>query len=338
MDSNNIVVPPPSTGVLFNSNGVLRANPNFVFDWSNTNVGIGTLTPKSRLSVFGSGSIPVMIATNTSGAYVAMYLSGSGGNLAAFQITSTGSQGAYQTTDGFLESAFSFNTRSNAADRRYVRWNNRDNRFFVQSLSDALALQNIPLIITNNAAQNSLVIHSNGVVEFGAADPGGAITFRLDPTMRQFTVATNAVRVFGISGITVSPSNNTANGSIDYRASISTNQTDFALSGTLLYATSVWTASSDGTNFVISPPFSERWLNMTNNVRVVGISQLAPSGFRGFLGVSLTNNSGSTYTLTATNTFLALGTNSFSVASGKALRVVFQIDENRVSYGGKVQD
>lgn len=335
--SNNIVVPPPSTGVLFNSNGVLRANPNFVFNWANTNVGIGISNPQYRFVVNGDGSaFPQILLTNANGAWVGMILSG---NTAAFQLMSVGSAGAYQTVDGFVESTFSFNTRSNASGRRYMRFNNRDNRLFAESLSDAGGPQNKSLIISNNAAEASLVIHSNGVVEFGAASPGGAITFQSDRTMRQATVATNAVRIFGLGGITASPSNNTANGSIDYRLS-SVGDTNFphtVITNGTLYGNTLWTASSDTTNFILNPALNERTINMAANVRVISASALNPAGFRGFVGVTITNNSGSSYNFDTTNTFVPYGTNTLTIPTGKAARVVFQIDENRVFWGGAVQ-
>lgn len=220
-----------------------------------------------------------------------------------------------------------------------MRFRNQDDRTILERLNDNFSLNNPMFIITNNAAESSFIMHSNGIVEFGAASPGGGITFRMDNTMRQFTVATNAVRVFGLDGITVSPSNNTANGSIDYRISSAgdTNFPHVVITNNVLYGTSLWTASSDATNYVLTlSANAERTINMTANVRVVGVSALAPAGFRGFVGVTVTNNSGSTFTVETTNTFRPLGTNSFSVPSGKDARIVFQIDENRVFYGGTV--
>jgi hypothetical protein len=155
----------------------------------------------------------------------------------------------------------------------------------------------------------------------------------------QKTAATNAVRIFGLGGITASPSNDTANGSIDYRISSAgdTNFPHLNVTNGVLYGTSLWTASSDTTNFILNPALNERTINMAANIRVISLSAFNPAGFRGFVGVLITNNSGSSFNFDVTNTIVPFGTNTLTIPTGKAARVVFQIDENRAFWGGAVQ-
>jgi hypothetical protein len=296
-------------------------------------IGTTNHAQNAKFIVNSSGLTYSALFTNpVSGTWAAVGTESSPNGASYYQAVSVGTGAGIMSANGGSVAYMELIARSNAVGQTTVLLANQDNRFFTYSPASGGI---ISFIITNNSPNNSLVIGLDGIVRFKAT--GGGIEF--PDSTRQFTSATNAVRIFGLGGITASPSNNTANGSIDYRIS-STGDTNFphvVVTNGVLYGTSLWAASSDSTNYVLTlSTNAERTINMTANVRVVGVAALAPAGFRGFVGVTVTNNSGSTFTVETTNTFRPYGTNSFSVPSGKDARIVFQIDENRVFYGGTV--
>jgi hypothetical protein len=284
----------------------------------------------AKLIIDSMGHTFAVIATNSVSGTQVKLITESGTNGAAYvQAISAGTGNSAIAASGGFYSYIELLTRSNSTGNTVSLLVNGDNRTYLD-----IGGRN-PLIVSNAALTGSIIVGVDGIVRFKAT--GGGIEF--PDSTRQFTSATNAVRIFGLDGITASPSNNTANGSIDYRLSSAgaTNFPHVVVTNGVLYGTSLWTASSDATNYVLTLSTNvERTINMTGNVRVVGVAALAPAGFRGFVGVTVTNNSGSTFTVETTNTFRPYGTNSFSIPSGKDARIVFQIDENRVFYGGTV--
>lgn len=263
-------------------------------------IGTTNHAQNAKFIVNSSGLTYSALFTNpVSGTWAAVGTESSSNGASYFQAVSVGTGSGIMAANGGNVAYLELIARSNSVGQTTMLLANQDNRLFTYSPASGGI---ISFIITNNAPNNSLVIGLDGIVRFKAT--GGGIEF--PDSTRQFTAA-------------------------------SSNFLHVIVTNTVLYGTSLWTASSDATNYVLTlSTNSERTINMTANVRVVGVSALAPAGFRGFVGVTVTNNSGSTFTVETTNTFRPYGTNSFSIPSGKDARIVFQIDENRVFYGGTV--
>jgi hypothetical protein len=263
-------------------------------------IGTTNYVPNAKFIVDSLGHTYAALFTNRVSGTWANVATESGTNGAAYmQVVSAGTGAGLFSASGGAVSYLELIARGNSVGQTTILLANQDNRFFTYSPASGGI---ISFAITNNAPNNSLVIGLDGIVRFKAT--GGGIEF--PDNTRQFTAA-------------------------------STNFPHVVVTNGVLYGTSLWTASSDATNYVLTlSANAERTINMTGNVRVVGVAALAPAGFRGFIGVTVTNNSGSTFTVETTNTFRPYGTNSFSIPSGKDARIVFQIDENRVFYGGTV--
>jgi hypothetical protein len=294
-------------------------------------VSVGTTNTAPGVTLLIDGTdrgVFTILTTNRTGQN-RHYLGLEAGGTAYSDVTSGGAGNASFSAMGGLYAYLGLISRSNSAGNTTVLLVNGDNRTYTD-IGGRNALS-----ISNAATTGTLIVGADGIVRFQAT--GGGIGF--PDFTRQFTSATNAVRVFGLGGITASPSNNTANGSIDYRLSSAgdTNFPHINVTNGVLYGTSLWTASSDTTNFILNPALNERTINMAADVRVISVSGFNPAGFRGFVGVLITNNSGSSFNFDVTNTIVPFGTNTLTIPTGKAARVVFQIDENRAFWGGAVQ-
>ena len=197
--------------VLLNSNGVPVGTTGLTVSPTTRNVGIGLSNAPYRLTVnMANTGIPQVVYTNTSGSSAAWAFPSTDANM----IMSSGSGGlANFSARADVESYLQLITTANTADSETFRLVNSDDRLKIETYLDSGALKNTPVEIAADAPDSTLVIDATGVALFNAGGTGYGST-------RQVTAATNAVRIFAEAGINVSVSNNTANGSLDYRLSV----------------------------------------------------------------------------------------------------------------------
>jgi|694.fasta_scaffold00341_93 hypothetical protein len=86
--------------------------------------------------------------------------------------------GAYFTADGYEESWFNINTRSNTTGQKYMRFGNKGNQFLVQRLNDAAnVITSTPFTIENTSATNSIYVKSTGTIINGSTALGQLTTY-----------------------------------------------------------------------------------------------------------------------------------------------------------------
>lgn len=167
-----------------------------------------TTRSSHTVDVTGNTASPQFVATNSTGLFHGMYLDATSVSYTALHPSST--SGAFLTMAAGDQTSFALWTRSNnTPNLRFMRFKNEDDRTFLELLNDAFSQVSIPLSVSNAAPTGSINIGSDGTVHIGTGLGFGAT--------RQVTAATNAVRVFSGTGTTVTITNNTGNGSLDYR-------------------------------------------------------------------------------------------------------------------------
>lgn len=184
-------------------------------------IGTTNYASNAKLIVDSSGHTFAIFATNSASGTQIRFATESGVNGSAYiQNISAGNGNSILAANGGLYSYIELITRSNSAGNGTVLLVNGDNRTYYDIGGRT------PFVVSNATPSGTIITGSDGIVRFAAA--GGGIAFTNLPLARQFTVATNAVRVFAGTGTTVTITNNTANGSLDYRIDASGGVTSYA--------------------------------------------------------------------------------------------------------------
>lgn len=215
------------------------------------------------VNVTGNTASPQFVITNSSGLYHGFFLDGSTIAYTSFHPTST--SGAFSTVSGGLRSVIALWTRSNnTPNLRFMRIVNENDRTSFELLSDAFSLISTPVSISNATPTGTLITGSDGVVRLGTGLGFGAT--------RQFTAATNAVRVFAGTGTTVTITNNTGNGSLDYRVDSSGGGID--TNGPVAFATNVFVGGTLTVNNFNAGTLTTTNLVILNDPRIGSITGL----------------------------------------------------------------